>query len=139
MQAIRTSVENNSTTKSTQEPAFSARHFLDSAGVARNVTEFKTRETIFSQGDRGKNVLLRKGGVRLSVVKETREEAAVGVLGPGDLFGEGRLAGQRLRIGMAIAGTGVLAIEKKEMIRPPGRNMPFRPFHFSYAFEKHSR
>jgi CRP/FNR family transcriptional regulator, cyclic AMP receptor protein len=57
--------------------------------------------------------------VRLSVVNETGKEAVVAILGPGDFFGEGRLAGQPLRIGTASAAlpTTVLIIEKKEMIR----------------------
>jgi CRP/FNR family transcriptional regulator, cyclic AMP receptor protein len=99
---------------------FNARDFLDSAGVARKVAEFSRKETIFSQGDPGKHVLyIQKGGVRLSVVNETGKQAVVAVLGPGDFFGEGCLAGQPLRIGTAtaIAPTTALVIEKREMIR----------------------
>ena len=101
-------------------PVFDAQAFLDSAGVARKVTEFKKKEAIFLQGDPAKNVLyIQKGGVRLSVVNENGKEAVVAVLGPGDFFGEGCLAGQPIRIGSAtaIAPTTVLVIEKKEMIR----------------------
>ncbi len=120
MQAIRTSAKNNSKTKSTQEPAFNAQDFLDSAGVARSVTKFKIRETVFSQGDPAKSVLyIQRGGVSLSVVSETGREAVVAVLGPGDFFGEGCLAGQAVRMGSAtaITATTVLVIEKREMIR----------------------
>ncbi len=47
------------------------------------------------------------------------KEAVVAVLGPGDFFGEGCLAGQPLRIGTAtaITPTTALVIEKNEMIR----------------------
>ena len=106
--------------KMNSKRAFNAQEFLDSAGVARKVVEFKKKETIFSQGDPAKNVLyIQKGGVRLSVVNETGKEAVVGVLGEGDFFGEGCLAGQPLRIGTAnaITPTTVMMIEKKEMIR----------------------
>ena len=99
---------------------FSAQQFLDSAGVARKVTEFKKKETIFSQGDPCRNVFyIQKGGVRLSVVNESGKEAVVAVLGPGDFFGEGCLAGQPTRIGTAtsIAPTTALIIEKSEMVR----------------------
>ena len=101
-------------------PVFDAQAFLDTAGVSRKVAEFRKKETIFSQGDPAKNVLyIQKGGVRLSVVNETGKEAVVAVLGPGDFFGEGCLAGQPIRIGSAtaIAATAVLMIEKKEMMR----------------------
>jgi CRP/FNR family transcriptional regulator, cyclic AMP receptor protein len=100
--------------------AFDARDFLDSAGVARKVVEFEKKEVIYSQGDACQNVLyIQKGGVKLSVVNETGKEVVVAALGPGDFFGEGCLAGQPLRIGMATANTAttVLVIEKKEMIR----------------------
>jgi CRP/FNR family cyclic AMP-dependent transcriptional regulator len=100
--------------------AFNAQDFLDSAGVARKVTEFRKKQTIYSQGDPGQNVFyIQKGGVRFSVVNNTGREAVVAVLGPGDFFGEGCLAGQPLRIGTAtaIAPTTALVIEKKEMIR----------------------
>jgi CRP/FNR family cyclic AMP-dependent transcriptional regulator len=94
--------------------------FLDSAGVAREVAEFKTKETIFSQGDPCRGVFyIQTGGVRLSVVNEIGKEAVVAVLGPGDFFGEGCLAGQPIRIGTAtaIAPTTALMIKKSEMVR----------------------
>jgi CRP/FNR family transcriptional regulator, cyclic AMP receptor protein len=100
--------------------AFNAQNFLDSAGLARKVTEFDKKETIFSQGDPGINVFyIQKGGVRLSVVNQSGKEAVVAVLGPGDFLGEGCLAGQPLRIATAtaIAPTTALVIEKKEMTR----------------------
>jgi CRP/FNR family cyclic AMP-dependent transcriptional regulator len=106
--------------KADVKKAFDARQFLDSAGVARKIAEFKRKETIFSQGDPCRGVFyIQKGGVRLSVVNESGKEAVVAVLGPGDFFGEGCLAGQPIRIGTAtsIAPTTALIIEKSEMVR----------------------
>jgi CRP/FNR family transcriptional regulator, cyclic AMP receptor protein len=106
--------------KTSGKSAFNAQVFLDSAGVARKVSEFRRRETIFSQGDLAKNVLyIQSGGVKLSVVNETGKEAVVAILGPGDFFGEGCLAGQPIRMGTAaaITPTTALVIEKNEMIR----------------------
>ena len=106
--------------KTNTKAVFNTQVFLDSVGVARKVTEFKKKETIFSQGDPCGNVFyIQKGGVRLSVVNESGKEAVVAVLGPGDFFGEGCLAGQPTRIGTAtaIAPTTALVIEKSEMIR----------------------
>jgi CRP/FNR family transcriptional regulator, cyclic AMP receptor protein len=112
--------DKKSKSASTKEQTFDAQAFLDSAGLARKVAEFRKKETIFSQGDPASNVLyIQKGGVRLSVVNEAGKEAVVAVLGPGDFFGEGCLAAQPIRIGSAtaITPTAVLVIEKKEMIR----------------------
>jgi len=106
--------------KTLKASVFDAQAFLDSAGVARRVVEFRKKGAIFSQGDPAKDVLyIQKGGVRLSVVNESGKEAVVAVLGPGDFFGEGCLAGQPVRIGTAtaIAATTVMIIDKKEMIR----------------------
>ena len=106
--------------KAALKALFNAQEFLDSAGVARQVAEFKKKETIFSQGDPCRSVFyIQKGGVRLSVVNESGKEAVVAVLGPGDFFGEGCLAGQPIRIGTAtaVAPTIALVIEKSEMVR----------------------
>jgi len=110
----------SNSSKADRLKAFNAQNFLDSAGLARKVTEFDKKETIFSQGDPCGNVFyIQKGGVRLSVVNESGKEAVVAVLGPGDFLGEGCLAGQPLRMGTAtaIAPTTALVIEKKEMTR----------------------
>ena len=106
--------------KAASKRLFNTQDFLESAGVARKVAEFKKKETIFSQGDPCRSVFyIQKGGVRLSVVNESGKEAVVAVLGPGDFVGEGCLAGQPIRIGTAtaIAPTTALVIEKSEMLR----------------------
>jgi CRP/FNR family cyclic AMP-dependent transcriptional regulator len=103
-----------------QKFAFDAQAFLDTAGVARKVTEFKGAQVIYAQGDAAKSVMyLQTGGVKLTVVNELGKEAVVGILEPGDFFGEGALAGQSVRIGTATAITSatVLVIEKKEMFK----------------------
>ena len=123
-------------------PVFDAQAFLDSAGVARRVTEFRKKEAVFSQGDPAKNVLyIRKGGVRLSVVNEAGKEAVVAVLGPGDFFGEGCLAGQSIRIGSAtaITASSVLVIEKKEMIRVLHSEHAFSDRFISYMLSRNIR
>jgi len=128
--------------KQVKAPVFDAQAFLDSVGVARKVTEFKRKEAIFSQGDPAKNVLyIQKGGARLSVVNEAGKEAVVAVLGPGDFFGEGCLAGQSLRIGTAtaVAPTTVLVIEKNEMIRVLHVEHAFSDRFISYMLSRNIR
>jgi CRP/FNR family cyclic AMP-dependent transcriptional regulator len=106
--------------KTSLPKAFDTQNFLDSAALTRKVTEFKKKETIFSQGDPCTTVFyIQKGGVRLSVVNQTGKEAVVAILGPGEFLGEGCLAGQPTRMGTAtaIAPTMALVIEKSEMVR----------------------
>jgi CRP/FNR family cyclic AMP-dependent transcriptional regulator len=106
--------------KNVKVPIFDAQAFLDSAGVARRIVEYRKSQKIYSQGEQAKNVLyIQTGGIKLSVVNEVGREAVVAMLGPGDFFGEGGMAGQLVRIGTAtaITSTTLLVIEKKEMVR----------------------
>ena|ERR1700675_24669 len=101
-------------------PAFDVKLFLDSAGLGRKVAKFAEKETIFTQGDPATKVMyLQEGGVKLVVVNESGKEAVVGMLGPGDFFGEGCLSGQTVCMvtATAITPTTVLVIEKDEMTR----------------------
>jgi CRP/FNR family transcriptional regulator, cyclic AMP receptor protein len=139
---MRTSAKIRPKTKSTQKPAFDPQVFLDSAGLARKVVEFRKKETIFSQGDSANNVLyIQTGGVRLSVINEAGKEAVVAILGPGDFFGEGCLAGQPIRIGTATAvtPTTALVIEKKEMIRVLHREHAFSDRFITYMLSRNIR
>jgi CRP-like cAMP-binding protein len=99
---------------------FNAQAFLDSAGLSKKIAEYGRDESIFSQGDLADSVMyVQKGGVKLSVLSKTGREAVVAMLGPGDFFGEGCLAGQDLRIGSASAITPstVLVITKNQMVK----------------------
>ena len=128
--------------KSNGKQGFSAQNFLDSSGAARKVAEFAKKQRIFSQGDVCKDVLyIQKGGVRLSVVNEAGKEAVVAILGPGDFFGEGCLAGQPIRIGTAtaIAPTTALVIEKKEMIRVLHHEREFSDRFITYMLSRNIR
>jgi CRP-like cAMP-binding protein len=113
-------IASSSKTKSNKKHIFNAQLYLASVGVARKVVEYQRSERTYSQGDPATHVLyIQKGGIKLSVVNEVGKEAVVALLGPGDFFGEGGLAGQLVRMGTAtaISPTTLLVIEKKEMIR----------------------
>jgi CRP/FNR family cyclic AMP-dependent transcriptional regulator len=102
-----------------RSPAFDVQLFLDSAGLGRTVRKFRGKETVFAQGSPAKSVMyIQEGGVKLTVVNETGKEAVVAILGPGEFFGEGCLAGHSICMATAtaIAPTCVLVIEKDEMI-----------------------
>jgi CRP-like cAMP-binding protein len=106
--------------KAVKAPAveFSAQAFLDSAGVARTVVQYRRGEAIFTQGDVCDDVLyVQSGGVKLSVLSKTGKEAVVAMFGAGDFFGEGCLAGQTHRMGSATATapTAILRVAKGQM------------------------
>ena len=120
MQSTTSSRKSKTKTKPRAKHAFDAQAFLDYAGVARKVKEFQQAEVIYAQGNAAESVIyLQSGGVKLTVVNEAGKEAVIAILGPGDFFGEGCLAGQPVRIGTAaaITPTTVLVIEKSEMFK----------------------
>lgn len=74
---------------------FNLQAFLESAGVARTIRQYARSAKVFAQGDPAEDVsYIQQGSVKLSVLSRVGKEAVVGVLGAGDFFGEGCLAGQ---------------------------------------------
>jgi CRP-like cAMP-binding protein len=93
---------------------------LASAGIAKTIGEYGRGETVFTQGDPGRDVLyIQSGGVNLSARSKTGRVAVVAALGPGAFFGEGCLAGQLVRRGSATAITPsvILSVHKEAMGR----------------------
>jgi CRP/FNR family cyclic AMP-dependent transcriptional regulator len=120
MRTIAISSNIKSKIKSKGKQTFDVQAFLDSAGVARKVVEYRRSEKIYSQGDPAMGVkYIQNGAVKLSVVNAVGKEAVVAILGPGDFFGEGCLAVQPvcMATATAITPTSILFIEKKEMMR----------------------
>jgi CRP-like cAMP-binding protein len=99
---------------------FDAEAFLYSSGLPHTSLDFPRAAIIYSQGGPCDSVLfIQDGSVKLTVISPGGKEAVVGVVGPGDFFGEGALAGQPLRLATATALTAcrILAVPKKRMIR----------------------
>jgi CRP/FNR family transcriptional regulator, cyclic AMP receptor protein len=125
-----------------KKSAFDVKLFLDSTGPGRKVGKFRGKETIFAQGNPAKNVMyLQEGGVRLSVVNESGKEAVVAILGPGDFFGEGCLAGQStcMTTATAIGSTTVLIVDKDEMIRALHEEHEFSDRFIAYMLARNVR
>ena len=142
--ARRVSVKAPRSTKkaNARSSAFDVELFLDSAGLRRTVDKFRRKETVFAQGDPAKHVMyIQEGGVKLTVVNETGKEAVVAILGPGDFFGEGCLAGQSVCMATAttIAPTTVLVIEKNEMIRVLHEEHEFSDRFIAYMLARNVR
>jgi CRP/FNR family cyclic AMP-dependent transcriptional regulator len=100
------------------EGTFDAQAFLDSAGIARRIVEYRKGEAIFTQGDPCLHVLyIQTGAVKLSVLSRAGRQGAVAMLGPGEFFGEGCLAGQSVRVGSATATTRstILIVDRDQM------------------------
>ena len=125
-----------------RSPAFDVQLFLDSAGLGRKVKRFRAKETVFTQGDPATHVrYIQEGGVRLTVVNATGKEAVIAILGPGDFFGEGCLAGQSICMATAttIAPTAVLVIQKNEVIRVLHEQHEFSDRFIAYMLARNAR
>ena len=108
------------TSRHSTPPSFNVDAFLASTGITRRILRAAAGASIFAQGSPATSVFyIQEGSVKLSVLSSAGKEAVVAMLGPGDFFGEGCLAGQPLRMGTATAvgATTVLRIEKREMVR----------------------
>jgi len=76
---------------------FDPKVFLAGTGKGRTLADYAKNHTIFLQGDTADAVFyIHKGKVKLTVVSKQGKEAVVALLGPGDFFGEGCLAGRPL-------------------------------------------
>ncbi|HTY64349.1 MAG TPA: Crp/Fnr family transcriptional regulator [Acidobacteriota bacterium] len=72
----------------------------------KTVIEYGTNRNIFRQGQPADSLYyLRRGKVKLLVMSRQGKEAIVAILGPGEFFGEGCLAGQPSRMATAVAMT----------------------------------
>ena len=113
-------MQKRKSTKSKKIGSFDPQVFLDTAGVARKIGEFRRGESIYSQGEAADSVMyVQKGGVKFSVVNGSGKEAVVAMFGPNDFFGEGCMAGQSVRMGTAtaITPTTLLVMDKNELLR----------------------
>ena len=121
---------------------FDPHAFLATIGEGRKSVLFQRKQGIFAQGDAADAVFyIQTGKVKLSVVSKTGKEATIGILGDGDFFGEGSLAGQALRMGSATAITdcAVLRIDKKAMMEALHREHGFSDMFVAYLLARNIR
>jgi CRP/FNR family cyclic AMP-dependent transcriptional regulator len=92
------------------------------AGITRGrtVIECTANRNIFRQGQPADSLFyLRLGKVKLTVISKEGREAIIAILGAGDFFGEGCLAGQNVRMATATAMTdcALVSIGRRLMSR----------------------
>ena len=121
---------------------FDLHAFLATIGEGRKFVQFPKKQTIFSQGDNADAVFyVQTGKVKLTVVSKTGKEATIGILGEGDFFGEGSLAGQVLRMGSATALTdcSILRIDKNSMVKALHREHEVSDMFVTYLLARNIR
>lgn len=123
-------------------PVFGLDAYLKSLGAKRRVAQYRRGAKVFSQGEPATDVrYIQKGGVKLTVLSQSGKEAVVAMLGAGDFFGEGALAGQTIRIcsATALMASSILIIEKKAMSRLLHDQHDFSDRFISYMLARNIR
>lgn len=121
---------------------FDLKAFLASVGDGRTILDFQKEQTLFSQGDRADSVFyILKGKIKITVLSRQGKEAVIAMLRPDGFFGEGCLAGQRLRMATATATTdgSLVRLEKKAIIRLLHDEPTFSELFMSYVLSRNIR
>jgi CRP/FNR family cyclic AMP-dependent transcriptional regulator len=121
---------------------FDPKAFLSKVGAGKTILEFEKNQHIFEQGDVADAVFyIQKGSVKLTVLSEHGKEAVVGILEPGQFFGEGCLNGHPLRIATttAMEECVITSITKEAMIAALHSEPKFSELFMAYLLTRNSR
>jgi len=122
--------------------AFDAHVFLARVGEGKSILQFKKGQNVFVQGDPADAVFyIQKGEIKLTVLSDHGKEAVVGILGPGQFFGEGCMNGHKLRIATttAMENCVITAITKTAMIAALHDEPLFSEMFMAYLLTRNSR
>ncbi len=128
--------------KSAKKSQFNAKQFLAAVNGGRIRSNYQIDDVIFSQGSPADAVFyIQKGKIKIVVTSQRGKQAVVSVLGAGEFFGDGCLAGQPLRLATAIAVTEceTTRIAKAEMVRVLHDEPEFSEMFMAHLLTRNSR
>ena len=106
--------------KAAHIPHFEPEAILALIGPGQRTVAYQPKQTVFRQGDAADAVFyIQKGKVQLTVVSAQGKEGVIAMLGAGEFFGEGCLAGQQTHLASAVATAEslIVVVEKATMVR----------------------
>jgi CRP-like cAMP-binding protein len=121
---------------------FAAKDLLALIGEPGTLKHYRRKQVVFAQGASAEAVFyLQKGRIKLSVVSKEGKEAVVALLGPGNFFGEGCLAGQPVRIATATAAadSSALRLQKTAALRAIHNNPAFAELFVTHLLTRNIR
>jgi CRP/FNR family cyclic AMP-dependent transcriptional regulator len=121
---------------------FNPKAFLAKLGKGKTHADYGKNHNVFSQGDVAEHIFyLQKGKVKLTVVSRQGKQVVVAVLGAGDFFGEGCMAGQSLRMATActVSDCSIVRLEKLSAIRVLRDEQGFSGFFLRYLLSRNIR
>lgn len=122
--------------------SFDPKELLAKVGEGKTILEFRKDEVVFTQGDVADTVFyIQKGRVKVVVMSEQVKEAVVGILEPGQFFGEGCMNGHWLRIATTTAMEKCLvtAITKTAMLATLHDQPKVSELFMTYLLTRNSR
>jgi CRP/FNR family cyclic AMP-dependent transcriptional regulator len=121
---------------------FDPKLFLAKVGEGKTILKFDRNQVVFAQGDVADTVFyIQTGRIKVLVVSEQGKEAVVGILEPGQFFGEGCLNGHPLRISTTTAMEECLitSIAKDAMLTVLHGEPKFSELFMAYLLSRNSR
>ena len=128
--------------KSKISSSFEPNVFLAKVDVGRTMSKHQNGQIVFSQGESADSVFyIQKGRVKITVVSEQGKEAVISILGRGEFFGEGCLAGQSVRMATVTAMTEceIMRLEKAAIIRVLHEEPAFSEMFMSHLLTRNIR
>jgi CRP/FNR family transcriptional regulator, cyclic AMP receptor protein len=122
--------------------AFDPASFLAKAGEGKTISIYRKGRLIFAQSDAADAIYyIQKGKIKLTVVSNNGKEAVVALLGVGDFFGEGCLAGQQVRMASAAAMSecAIVRLEKADAVRVLHEEPAFSELFLKYLLSRNIR
>jgi CRP-like cAMP-binding protein len=123
-------------------PSFDPKAFLATVSRGRTVAEHGRNGVIYRQSMPADAVFyVMRGRVKMVVTSKQGKEAVVGIMGPGEFFGEGCLIGQPLRLATAKAMVDceVMRVGKTEMMRVLHEEPTFGELFMKHLLTRNSR
>jgi len=123
-------------------PSFDPQAFLATVSRGRTVAVHRRNSVIFRQTTNADAVFyVMRGRVKMVVTSKQGKEAVVGIMGPGEFFGEGCLIGQPLRLATAKAmiECEIMRVGKTEMIRVLHDEPTFGELFMKHLLTRNSR
>jgi CRP/FNR family transcriptional regulator, cyclic AMP receptor protein len=127
---------------SKRKPPFDPKVFLSKVNGGRSVSDYRTDQVVYRQGDPADSVFyIQSGKVKKTVVSEQGKEAVVALLGTDDFFGEGCLTGELLRLATVSAMTRctIARISKADITRVIHQEPAFAELFISHLLARNSR
>jgi CRP/FNR family transcriptional regulator, cyclic AMP receptor protein len=121
---------------------FDPNAFLSKVGAGKTILRFGKNQRVFEQGDAADAFFyIQDGSIKLTVLSEQGKEAVVGILEPGQFFGEGCLNGHTLRIATttAMEECVITSISKEAMIAALHDEPRFSELFMAYLLTRNSR